>query len=81
MWLLIVLGMPEDSSIQQHYKNGICLYIGLAMMISFSFVTIKTAAPLWMIYGFLAAATVRNDDDEAARALPRGSREPGSKEP
>jgi putative polymerase len=81
MWLLIVLGMPEDSSVHQRYKNGICLYIGLAMMISFSFVTIKTAAPLWMIYGFLAAATVRSVDDEAARAVTRGSRELGSKEP
>ncbi len=74
-WGLVVAAMPETSSVHRNYKNGICLYMALIMMISFAFVTIKTASVMWFIYGFLAgrggdalAAEMQADEEEAAEA-------------
>jgi putative polymerase len=53
LWILIVTELKEQSPMQRHYKNGITTYIALTMLVSFSFVSIKTAAPLWFIYGVL----------------------------
>ncbi len=53
LWILIVTELKEQSPMQRHYKNGVTTYIALTMLVSFSFVSIKTAAPLWFIYGVL----------------------------
>lgn len=55
IWMAIVLGLEERTPAHKNYKNGICIYLSLIMMVSYSFVSIKTAAPLWFIYGFLIA--------------------------
>jgi putative polymerase len=53
LWFMIVFSADEATPEQKKYKNAICLYIALSMMVSYSFVSIKTAAPLWFIYGAL----------------------------
>ena len=61
-WVLIVTELKETSAAQRHYKNGISLYLALTMLVSFSFISIKTAAPLWLVYGSLAAAAIRQEE-------------------
>lgn len=51
LWMVVVLGAEEKTRQQQVYKNGICIYLALTMLVSYSFTSIKTAAPLWIIYG------------------------------
>ena len=60
LWFMIVFAADEATPEQKKYKNAICLYIALSMMVSYSFVSIKTAAPLWFIYGVLLRS-VRDD--------------------
>lgn len=55
-WVLMVTELEESSAAQRHYKNGISLYLALTMLVSFSFISIKTAAPLWLVYGALAVS-------------------------
>jgi len=63
-WVLMVTELKETSAAQRHYKNGISLYLALTMLVSFSFISIKTAAPLWLAYGSLAAAASRQEREE-----------------
>ena len=53
LWLLIVLGLEENTRERQIYKNSLCMYLSLTMLVSYAFVSIKTGAPLWFIYGAL----------------------------
>jgi hypothetical protein len=39
--------------------HGICLYLSLNLTVSYSMFSIKTAAPLWFIYGWVAAQAPR----------------------
>lgn len=64
LWCFIVFGLPEDSRGQQRLKHGICLYLVLTMTVSYSFLTIKTAALLWFAYG----AMIRGLPDRGAEA-------------
>lgn len=57
-WVLNVLALGERTLEQKTYKNGLFLYLALTMMVSYSFTSIKTAAPLWFIYGTLLAVPV-----------------------
>lgn len=54
LWVLIVTSLEPHSREQADYLNGICLYLALAMLVTYSFVSIKTAAPFWFLYGVLA---------------------------
>lgn len=54
-WVLNVLALEERTLEQKTYKNALFLYLALTMMVSYSFTSIKTAAPLWFIYGTLLA--------------------------
>ncbi|MBX2854711.1 MAG: hypothetical protein KTR21_06975 [Rhodobacteraceae bacterium] len=53
LWLLIVLGLEENTRERQIYKNSLCVYLSLTMLVSYAFLSIKTGAPLWFIYGAL----------------------------
>lgn len=57
-WVLNVLALEERTLEQKTYKNALFLYLALTMMVSYSFTSIKTAAPLWFIYGTLLAVPV-----------------------
>ena len=56
LWGLVVTGMEERTRTHQTYKNGMFLYIAISMIVSYGFISIKTAAPMWFIYGMLAAS-------------------------
>ncbi len=53
VWTLITLSANEATTEQKIYKNGVLLYLALTMIVSYSFLSIKTAAPLWFIFGAL----------------------------
>jgi putative polymerase len=72
LWMAVTLAAREDSVDQKIYKNGLLLYLALTMMVSYSFLSIKTAAPIWFVFGVL----LNGSADTAARlqsALRRNS--------
>lgn len=54
LWILTVVSLDGSTRARADYLNSIWLYLALAMLVSYSFVSIKTAAPLWFLYGVLA---------------------------
>ncbi|HEU5020210.1 MAG TPA: polysaccharide biosynthesis protein GumE [Pseudolabrys sp.] len=56
LWCFIVYASAEGSQEQIKFTHGICIYLVLTMMVSFSFLTIKTAAILWFAQGVLQVA-------------------------
>jgi putative polymerase len=56
-WAWISAGAREDTAAQVRFTHALCLYIALTMLVSYSFVTIKTAALLWVIQGALQGST------------------------
>lgn len=53
LWVFTTFAATEISPEQKIYKNGVLLYLALTMMVSYSFLSIKTAAPLWFAFGVL----------------------------
>lgn len=53
IWILIVFAAREDNLDQVRYTHAICIYLSLAMMVSFSVFTIKTGGLLWFVQGAL----------------------------
>jgi putative polymerase len=52
-WVSIIFGAREDRPEQVRYTHGLCIYLSLAMMVSSSIFSIKTAALLWFVQGSL----------------------------
>ena len=55
LWISICFLQPLTSSRPVVLMQGICFYIALVLMVSVSLFSIKTAAPLWFLYGFVRA--------------------------
>ena len=53
LWIFITISARQTSAIQVKYTHALLLYISLTMMVSYSFLTIKTAALAWFIHGSL----------------------------
>ena len=53
LWGFVIFATAEDSREQALYKHGLVLYLSLTMMVSYSFLTIKTAGLAWFIVGAL----------------------------
>jgi putative polymerase len=53
LWLFIALGSAERTPAQLRFKHAACIYLSLTMMVSFAFLSIKTAALLWFVHGAL----------------------------
>lgn len=51
LWLFIALALNEETRHAAIFKVATALYLSLSMLISFSFLSIKTAALLWFILG------------------------------
>jgi putative polymerase len=51
IWLFITLFISEHSRESIVFKTAVALYLSLSMLVSFSFLSIKTAALLWFIAG------------------------------
>lgn len=62
LWCFITLAADEATPEQKIFKNSLLLYLSLTMMVSYSFVSIKTAAPLWFIFGALLTPTALRED-------------------
>ncbi|WP_146618746.1 polysaccharide biosynthesis protein GumE [Rhodoplanes elegans] len=53
IWGAIVLASANRSSDQVRYVHAVCVYLSLTMIVSFAFLSIKTASLLWFVYGVL----------------------------
>ena len=52
-WIFLVLSAEHRTSDQIKYLHGLCIYLSLTMIVSYSLFSIKTAALLWFIHGSL----------------------------
>jgi putative polymerase len=57
-WLLLVMNAEERRPEQIRFLHGLCIYLSLTMLVSYSLFSIKTAALLWFIHGSLQMASV-----------------------
>lgn len=57
IWAYIGWGGNENTPEQVRFTHALSLYLALSMMVSYSFLTIKTGALLWFIYGALQSAS------------------------
>lgn len=55
LWLAICFLQPANNHPAVVLMHGICLYLSLLLMVSYSLFSIKTAAPLWFLYGYVRA--------------------------
>jgi putative polymerase len=60
IWAYIGWSTREDTAEQVRFTHALSLYLALSMMVSYSFLTIKTGALLWFIQGALQSANVRH---------------------
>ena len=75
LWMFIALGSRRNSLDQARFTDATAIYLSLTMMVSFSFLTIKTASLLWFIHGSLQAARGSSEVEPGwfARQLPARS--------
>jgi putative polymerase len=59
-WLLLVLMARERTAELRAFVNATAIYVALCMPISYSFVSIKTVAPIFALYGCLIAVARRS---------------------
>jgi len=59
IWLCVALMTEERRREQIVFKIGIALYLALSMLVSFSFLSIKTAAILWFVLGSMQDGPLR----------------------
>lgn len=53
VWGTVALLADEHDPAAVRYKTAVAIYISFSLLISFSFLSIKTAAPLWFVLGAL----------------------------
>lgn len=54
LWILTVVSLDGSTRAKADFLNSIWIYLAIGMLVSYAFVSIKTAAPLWFLYGVLA---------------------------
>lgn len=73
LWLFIVYSGADATAEQVRYSHALCLYISLSMLVSYAFLTIKTASLAWFIQGALqnrsrfSGETARSTSARSAR--------------
>ena len=75
-WLLVVLMARERTAELRAFVNATAIYVALCMPISYSFVSIKTVAPLFALYGCLIAVARRSEGPSGLTGLPIRLRAP-----
>ena len=55
LWIAICFLQPPTSYRAVVLMQGICVYVALVLLVSYSLFSIKTAAPMWFLYGFVRA--------------------------
>jgi putative polymerase len=53
LWAFIVFCSRDDTPEQVRFTHAVCVFLALTLMVSFAFLSIKTAALLWFIHGAL----------------------------
>ncbi len=53
LWLFIACSGADHTPEQARFTHALCLYISLSMLVSYAFLTIKTASLAWFIQGAL----------------------------
>jgi putative polymerase len=75
IWLAICFLQPQTNRTAIAFMNGLAIYVSLSLLISYSMFSIKTAAPLWFLYGYirtLSYAPMVQADPVPYRSSPRG---------
>lgn len=57
LWTFIAWHVSEKTTEQIRFTHALCIYLTLSMLVSYSLLTIKTAALLWFIQGALQAGS------------------------
>jgi putative polymerase len=57
LWSALCFFQPPSSRRAVIMMHGICFYLAFNLMVSFSLFSIKTAAPLWFLYGYVRGRT------------------------
>ena len=70
-WLFFILNAEEQTPTQIKYLHGVCVYLALSMLISYSMFSIKTAALLWFIHGSFQMASQRRMANPVRAGLAR----------
>jgi putative polymerase len=71
IWCCVTLLAPDRRFDERCYTHSIALFLSFTVLISYSIVSIKTAAPMWFIYGALQQASLKKLPAVFA-ATPRG---------
>lgn len=80
-WLLVVLMARERTAELRAFVNAIAIYVALCMPISYSFLSIKTVAPIFALYGCLIAVARRSIGPSGLMGLPIRTRAPRGQPP
>ena len=67
LWVFVTMSADEKTPEQKIYKNGLLLYLALTMMVSYSFASIKTAAPIWFVFGMLLSPAALEPSQSSSR--------------
>jgi putative polymerase len=70
IWMFITIGFRQDGLDRRRYTNAVAVYLSFTMMVSYGFLTIKTAALLWFIHGSLQVNSREPTIAPAARRWP-----------
>lgn len=76
LWLFIACSGADITPEQVRYSHALCLYIALSMLVSYAFLTIKTASLAWFIQGALQDNS-RVSSDAAQSISARSARRSG----
>jgi len=78
LWLFIAYSGADTTPEQVRYSHALCLYISLSILVSYAFLTIKTASLAWFIQGALQGRSILSSEvlprPTSARSLKVSSR-------
>ncbi len=68
-WCAICFLQPQNTRMSILCLNGVAIYVALNLLISYSMFSLKTAAPLWFLYGYVTARSCLAARERDARTL------------
>jgi putative polymerase len=71
LWLFMAWNVPEAGAEQVRFTHALCLYLVLSMMVSYAFLTIKTAGLAWFIQGALQGQAIAKRAPQRLRPVQR----------